>query len=134
MTERDRFERDLLRFGGDLSRWPDGKRQAAERLLAADPAARRAQTEMARATAAYADATSPAGMPAIDAAAIVARARREAAAAADRLPVPGLAPLAALLSAGALAGVAASVALFVLGGRHPLLQLIEISVTGGLAG
>lgn len=132
MTERRPFERDLLRYGADLARWPDAERRDAEALLARDEEAGRARAELARVTAIYREATRADGMAAIDAAAIVVRARRAGAASAGRGPLIGLLPLAGMISAGAFAGAAASVAVFALGDRHPLVELIRISLTGGL--
>ncbi|HZP09308.1 hypothetical protein [Methyloceanibacter sp.] len=57
---REELNEALLRFGGDLERWPEGKKEAASLLVASDPTAARMLADFAAFERTLADAVRPA--------------------------------------------------------------------------
>lgn len=109
----DAFDDALLRYGSDLTRWPDDKRRRAEQLLAADAGARdllaAEQAMTATAAAALDVPMAPAQVAARVATAVAARRERSLVRWLHN-PFPIVAGAAAALALGAVVALLTPVA------------------------
>ncbi|MEO1199814.1 MAG: hypothetical protein AAFX39_11375 [Pseudomonadota bacterium] len=106
--DHDRFDQLIDLHGGDVKRWPDDERMAAEALLTMDSAAR-ARLDQAQAfDALLTDAVSVPGAP-------LGLATRIQAAAREDVVLPGwMSGLRLLLGGGAASAVASAAGFFVM--------------------